>query len=155
MRNAGIGIVEGKYISFIDSDDFIIENAYDILVYEAERNNLDPNNWKPLMRYYSEEKQKLRMKKRSFPNKIMDGLEFLKRSYREKKLWLIAYPYSIYRTRLIKDYKILFKKGILHEDNLMDTANFLKAERVMYYDLDFYMRTFHEEGFNYEQERQN
>ena len=84
------------------------------------------------------------MKKRSFPKKIMNGLEFLKRSYKERAM-AHCVQYSIYKTKLIKDYKIMFKKGILHEDNLWTPQVFLKAKRVMYYDLDFYMH-FQREG---------
>lgn len=135
-RNTGINMAKGKFISFIDGDDFIIENTYDILVGEAERNNLDIIIGNAI-NYYSEEEQKLKMKKRSFPNEVMSGIEFLKRSYKERAM-VHCVVAGIYRTKLIKENKLFFKKGIYHEDNLWTPQVFLKAKRVMYYDLDFY-----------------
>lgn len=136
-RNTGINIAQGKYISFIDGDDFIIEKAYEILIGEAERNNLDIIIGNA-MNFYSEEEQKLKMKKRSFPNEIMSGTEFLKKSYKERAM-VHCVVASIYKSKLIKENKLFFKKGIYHEDNLWTPQIFLKAKRVMYYDLDFYM----------------
>ena len=40
-RNKALDMATGKYISFVDSDDFLQWNAYEILVTVAEHNNLD------------------------------------------------------------------------------------------------------------------
>lgn len=40
-RNMGMERAKGKYISFVDADDFMQENSYEILVEVAEKNKLD------------------------------------------------------------------------------------------------------------------
>lgn len=40
-RNKGLDVAKGKYISFVDSDDFIQWNSYEILTNVAEENELD------------------------------------------------------------------------------------------------------------------
>ena len=40
-RNAGLNVAKGKYISFIDPDDCINENYFNILINKAEMNDCD------------------------------------------------------------------------------------------------------------------
>lgn len=40
-RNAGLEVAKGKYIGFVDSDDYIEPKMYEILVENAEKNNSD------------------------------------------------------------------------------------------------------------------
>ena len=40
-RNAGMGIAQGRYIGFVDSDDYIEKEMYERLFLEAQKNNAD------------------------------------------------------------------------------------------------------------------
>lgn len=142
-RNVGINKASGKYISFIDSDDFIIDTTYEKLLFKAEKNDLDIITGNQI-KYYNENNQSPKGNRRSFANELMNGTSFLTKSYREKAM-LHVVTNSIYRLDLIKANNLYFKKGIVHEDNLWVPQVFLKAERVMYYDIDFYMH-FQREG---------
>ena len=46
-RNAGLKIAFGQYVSFIDADDFISPNFYEILLENLLKNNADISERKP------------------------------------------------------------------------------------------------------------
>lgn len=54
-RNRGLEVAQGKYVSFLDGDDWLSPNAFEILVEKAEADNLDVLIFKNIV-YYEEPK---------------------------------------------------------------------------------------------------
>lgn len=50
-RNRGLDVAEGKYIAFLDGDDWFSPNAFEILVEKAEKDNLDVLMFKTIVYY--------------------------------------------------------------------------------------------------------
>lgn len=136
-RNVGLLSSKGKYIAFVDGDDFIIETAFEklmrkITIYDAE---IVVGNE---VRYISDSK-KIKPKKRHLSTELVHtGIEFMKLCIEQGAMYL-GVPYNIYKRSLIIDNNLFFKKGILHEDLLWTPLVFLKANKVVYEDIDFYM----------------
>ena len=136
-RNVGLLSSKGKYIAFVDGDDFIIETAFEklmrkITIYDAE---IVVGNE---VRYISDSK-KIKPKKRHLSTELVyTGIEFMKLCMEQGAMYL-GVPYNIYKRSLIIDNNLFFKKGILHEDLLWTPLVFLKANKVVYEDIDFYM----------------
>lgn len=136
-RNEGIRISCGKYLSFVDSDDFLSTNAYEEIINAMENYDLDilvgnaycymdENNIKPLLR------------KRNFNNIIYTGEEFLCKSLENESMLMPVWQFILKRD-LLTENNISFEKGIYHEDELWTPKVFLCAKRVKYTEKYFYM----------------
>ena len=71
-RNLGLEAAKGKYISFLDGDDFLSPNAFEILTKKAESDNLDVLIFKNIVLY--DENQDFGMES-YYDMKFMDGFE--------------------------------------------------------------------------------
>jgi glycosyltransferase involved in cell wall biosynthesis len=133
-RNTGIENSKGKYIAFVDSDDYLSKDSLHILINEAEKYNLDIicGNY-----MYTNEKKSTPTKERLI-DKVSTGEDYICKNIVNKTMSMAA-PFNIYKKDLIINNSIYFKEGILHEDELWTPQVFLKANKVKAIDTYFYM----------------
>ena len=137
-RNFGIQYASGKYIWFIDSDDFIDSNVLRTIIDNAYKEDLDvlcfgnkdiyPNG-KILYPYTSK------------PSKIVTGLEFL----RHYQLSIAAWT-CIAKKTLYTQYHIQFTEGIYHEDYEFILALYEHSCKIAYMDIYPYNYIIKENG---------
>lgn len=134
-RNRGIEIAHGEYLLFVDADDFIEENVLGSLYGCVKKEALDVLYFDYVHEYETEEDM-IRYEKdyMTAPDvccEIMSGEEYFiecskKNAFRSMS-WL-----GLYNTSYIRDNRILFYNGILHEDNLYYPEVTIRASRIKY-----------------------
>lgn len=137
-RNFGLENANGKYITFVDSDDFIIlKTAYKEMVELCERYNLDivVGN---VNRYYDENKIiPMNTANKIFNRNIVSSEEYFQYSVNKKRIFAPVWQ-SIYKKDLIIKNGLFFKEGILHEDELFSPQVIIKSNRIGLYNKNFY-----------------
>ncbi|WP_270424946.1 glycosyltransferase family 2 protein [Anaerostipes hadrus] len=132
-RNAGIEIAKGKYIAFVDSDDYISKNMYSELYRVLKQNNSDIaicgrkyvwDNGKRYCRYHYDK----RIENYSSKEAIREMNSF-------RKFDMAAWD-KLYRTSLFEN--IRFPEGKLSEDYYIMYKLFLKSKKVVYYAYPLY-----------------
>lgn len=126
-RNTGIMAAQGKYIQFVDSDDYLEPNVLGALVERAERDNLDVLrfNYRNVNEKYEEyEPNKESRPYMDYSESISTGIDFL-----NERLGYACYAVQfLIRTSIVK--KCLFKEHILFEDTQWTPRMLRNARRV-------------------------
>lgn len=138
-RNAGLDNALGKYIYFMDSDDYLELNALEKLTDIAEENSLDLIIFK-LINFDdgSEEKYETRY----YNIEALSDLKNTVFSYKDipDKIFHIAVspPGKLFKRNLIKD--IRFIEGVIFEDNIFFIEALFNSTRLYFYDEYLYNR---------------
>ena len=133
-RNFGMERARGEYIIFVDSDDYIKENAcetfYETIIAHPGADIIAANIERvgvpvPSVEMYSQTKE------------IVSGQEFLKFQLEQKTMFVSACR-NIYRRNFLSEKNLRFRSNIYHEDEEWTPRVFLQAETVICTDCVFY-----------------
>ncbi len=139
-RNFGLKVATGKYVVFIDSDDFIIlDNCYEemINIIEKNKSNLVHGD---AIKYYSKENNCIFNKIseiESFKSNNMKSEDFFLACIKEKIVYAPVWLNLYNREFLIKN-DLYFKEGIYHEDEDFTPRVLLAAKNISIYKKAFY-----------------
>ena len=132
-RNKGLEVAQGKYISFLDADDWFSPDAFEILIHKCEQENLDVLIFKNIV--YYEESQDFGFEKyydmefmNKFENKIFNHWDLDK-----TKLFVMSNaPWSkFYLKSFLDENDIRFpNENLIHEDNPFYCKVITSAKRV-------------------------
>lgn len=134
-RNSGIDLAQGKYIQFVDSDDFLEPNVLKTLVEKMEADHLDVLRFN--YRNVNERGEEIEPNKDpkrwvSYSSEVCDGLTFL-----NERLGPACYACQfMVRRELLTDCR--FKEGIYFEDTEWTPRMLMKAKRAASTDLVVY-----------------
>lgn len=148
-RNRGIDAAQGKYLYFIDSDDYILPGHFEKLICLMEQDNLDvclfnihpfisPDADSEQFREIYERFEKYYKRSHDYVG-VRTGAELMKMMC-EANEYLVHVCAYITRTKYVKESGIRFLNGILHEDNLYTFRIMLDADRASFFPDVLYQR---------------
>lgn len=144
-RNIGTAVARGKYVYYLDSDDYLVQNALERLFDCAEANETDILYF-GAQSFFEDEIQK---REHAGYDKYYDRTIFWKEPVSgekmftkllEEKLFRCSVPLQFIKKEFLMNTGISFKEGIIHEDELFSAILAVKAERVLVIEDKLYMR---------------
>ena len=139
-RNNGIAHAKGRYLIFVDSDDYVDLRMCDRLKKELKGGDFDIIFYNAcILNDLDEEKNKDQfIRNRKYTGCIMSGMQFFSSSFQE--YYNVSACMAIYRKELIDRYSISFPKGLYFEDNFFFVQTVLNAQTVECINDQLYIR---------------
>lgn len=145
-RNMGLKHSKGKYIYFLDSDDYIELNMIQECVELAEKKDLDIINFDAQVFYENGVETKFKPnydRSQVLNSSVYSGEEFYCYVV-SNKVYRSSVCLSFYRRDLLQKFDLNFYEGIVHEDELFSAKAILSATKVAYSPKKYFHRRIRE-----------
>lgn len=143
-RNTGMIRATGKYVLFVDSDDYIDITLLSDLVPKMEENQLDLIRFNG-MAFTDGMKKKINQKYYDFSHRLMENYIYQEDSFKANSRTFVS-PVYLYLTKIsvLTENKLVFREDIIHEDELFTPQVFIHIETMMYVNQFYYYRRYRE-----------
>lgn len=129
-RNVGIEIASGKYIAFIDGDDFVSEHYLETLYNMLVNNNVDM----AVQVYYNMYPTGKEKSVKEDVNEVMSAWQFIEFEILEGR---DTSPYvKLYKTEIIRKYSINFDESITNLEDMLFLFHYVKKCNSVFYNTD-------------------
>ena len=132
-RNLGLNISKGKYIAFLDGDDWFSSNAFEILLEKSEKDNLDVLMFRNIVYYQNSKRFGMEAYYdmdylNEFESKVFNHFDLDKKKF----FSMSNAPWNkIYLKSFLDENNIRFtNKNLIHEDNPFFYKVITSAKRV-------------------------
>ena len=148
-RNLGLNEASGRYISFIDADDWIELNTLELLYHKANLLDLDLLFFQ-MVNYIEDSGNFFETELYNYKKLIENFNQDIPFSPEDAKDFLFdiaVCPVSkLYKKNFLENNNIFFPEGIIFEDNVFFYNSFLRANKISYLSEKFYYRRRHSES---------
>ena len=130
-RNTGVKIATGKYLYFIDADDYVAEDVLSILIEKLDTYDLEILGFKSVVVKNSDLKKCGNFEIKDQELDVTDGISFIADvNYRAEIWWYII------NRKFLMNSRLAFYKRKFVQDSYYTPTLFIKADKVSFIDLD-------------------